>query len=51
MNDADQPTCTTFSDLAASPAAQQTFFTSLIAFMVSHGYDGVDMDWEVGAHY
>ncbi|PYH89089.1 glycoside hydrolase [Aspergillus ellipticus CBS 707.79] len=37
---------TTFSDLAASEAAQDTFFDSLISFMQSNGFDGVDLDWE-----
>ncbi len=46
MNDPDQPTATTFSDLAASTANQQKFFASLIAFMSHYGFDGVDIDWE-----
>lgn len=34
MNDADQPTASTFSDLAASDSAQKSFFSSLLNFMV-----------------
>lgn len=40
------PTATTFSDLAGSTSAQQAFFASLISFMSSNGFDGVDLDWE-----
>ncbi|GLB10067.1 hypothetical protein AtubIFM57258_006006 [Aspergillus tubingensis] len=40
------PTRTTFSDLAASEAAQDTFFGSLISFMQNNRFDGVDIDWE-----
>lgn len=39
------PTYDTFSQLAASPDAQQTFINSLISFMVSNNLDGVDIDW------
>ncbi|RAH52514.1 glycoside hydrolase [Aspergillus piperis CBS 112811] len=46
MNDADQPTATTFSDLAASTSAQKAFFKSLLSFMTTYGFDGVDIDWE-----
>lgn len=46
MNDPDQRTATTFSDLAASTANQNKFFASLIAFMSNYGFDGVDIDWE-----
>ncbi|KAJ2979137.1 hypothetical protein NQ176_g3433 [Zarea fungicola] len=46
MNDPDQPTFHTFSDLAASSQNQAAFFQSLIQQMSSYGFDGVDMDWE-----
>ena len=45
FNNADEPTATTFSDLAASSSAQEEFFGSLITFMVQNGFDGVDIDW------
>ncbi|KFY47845.1 hypothetical protein V495_01790 [Pseudogymnoascus sp. VKM F-4514 (FW-929)] len=35
-----------FSHLAASEAAQDQFFESLITFMLNNGFDGVDLDWE-----
>jgi chitinase len=46
MNDADQPTAGTFSQLAGSTSAQSAFFTSLIQIMQNYGFDGVDIDWE-----
>uniref|UniRef100_A0A093XWV3 chitinase n=2 Tax=Talaromyces marneffei PM1 TaxID=1077442 RepID=A0A093XWV3_TALMA len=46
MNDPDQPTATTFSDLAGSGSAQTAFFQSLVHFMSTYGLDGVDIDWE-----
>ncbi|KAJ5735165.1 glycoside hydrolase family 18 protein [Penicillium malachiteum] len=46
MNDLDQPTVTTFSDLAGSESAQAAFFKSLVSFMSTYGFDGVDIDWE-----
>jgi chitinase len=45
FNDPDQPTARTFSQLAASASAQQTFFASLVSFMATYGFDGVDIDW------
>lgn len=45
MNDPG-PTQTTFSDLAASEEKQNTFFESLVSFVLNHGFDGVDLDWE-----
>ena len=48
MNDPG-PTRTTFSDLAKSESAQDTFFESLITFMVNNGFEGVDIDWEYPA--
>jgi GH18 family chitinase len=47
MNDPDQPTATTFSDLAGSTANQQKFFSSLISFMETYGFDGIDVGWYV----
>ncbi|KAI9775109.1 MAG: hypothetical protein M1839_001420, partial [Geoglossum umbratile] len=46
MNDPDQPTHSTFSTLAGSAEAQSKFFSSLISFMSTYGFDGVDIDWE-----
>ena len=48
MNDPDQPTFTTWSTLAGSPSAQAKFFPSLINFMSTYGFDGLDIDWEYG---
>ncbi|KAA8896314.1 chitinase [Sphaerosporella brunnea] len=46
MNDPDQPTHSTFSELAASSSAQAAFFKSLLTFMSTYGFDGIDIDWE-----
>jgi chitinase len=46
MNDAGQPTAATFSNLAASSSAQNAFFRSLLSFMTTYSFDGVDIDWE-----
>ncbi|KAK7958032.1 glycoside hydrolase family 18 protein [Apiospora saccharicola] len=46
MNDPDQPTAATFSTLAGSTDAQNKFAKSLINFMQTYGFDGVDIDWE-----
>lgn len=40
------PTATTFSDIAASVPRQRTFIQSLMSFMSTYGFDGVDLDWE-----
>lgn len=45
MNDPG-PYRTTFSDLAKSTSAQDAFFESLITFMQTNHFDGVDIDWE-----
>lgn len=37
---------TTFSQLAASTANQAKFFASLISFLSTYNFDGVDIDWE-----
>ena len=47
MNDADQPTAGTFSKLAGSAQAQSAFFASLLSFLSTYGFDGVDVDWLV----
>ncbi|KAL6855621.1 hypothetical protein ACO1O0_006773 [Amphichorda felina] len=36
----------TFSKLAADEAKQRVFFKSLISFMNTYNFDGVDIDWE-----
>jgi chitinase len=46
MNDPG-PYRTAFSDMAKSEANQDAFFESLVMFMTTHGFDGVDIDWEV----
>ncbi|GFF38182.1 chitotriosidase-1 [Aspergillus udagawae] len=40
------PTATTFSDLAASTEKQKTFFKSLVRFLATYNFDGIDLDWE-----
>ncbi|KAH7124726.1 putative class V chitinase [Dactylonectria macrodidyma] len=40
------PTATTFSDIARDTNAQRKFISSLISFMSTYGFDGVDLDWE-----
>lgn len=40
------PTQMVFSDLAASVPRQKAFIESLISFMSTYGFDGVDLDWE-----
>ncbi|EGU73090.1 hypothetical protein FOXB_16405 [Fusarium oxysporum f. sp. conglutinans Fo5176] len=40
------PTAKIFSDLAASPARQKSFFNSVMSFMATHKFDGLDLDWE-----
>lgn len=50
MNDPDQPTAATFSKLAGSREAQGAFFSSLLSFLSTYGFDGVDIDWFVVAH-
>jgi GH18 family chitinase len=42
-------TATTFSDLARSESNQRAFFSSLISFMSTYDFDGVDIDWEYPA--
>jgi GH18 family chitinase len=40
------PTATTFSNLAASKEKQKTFFKSLVRFLATYNFDGIDLDWE-----
>ncbi|TVY68475.1 Chitinase-3-like protein 1 [Fusarium oxysporum f. sp. cubense] len=40
------PTAKIFSNLAASPARQKSFFNSVMSFMATHKFDGLDLDWE-----
>ncbi|QUC21794.1 uncharacterized protein UV8b_06035 [Ustilaginoidea virens] len=40
------PTFHTFSELAADLAKQKVFFKSLISFLNTYNFDGVDIDWE-----
>jgi chitinase len=50
FSDSDAPTATTFSDLAGADQTQQNaFFASLILFMTTWGFTGVDIDWEYPA--
>ncbi|KAG9517944.1 glycoside hydrolase, partial [Aureobasidium melanogenum] len=45
FNELSGPTATTFSDLVASEDNQRAFIKSLISFMSTYGFDGVDLDW------
>ncbi|PYH88797.1 glycoside hydrolase, partial [Aspergillus ellipticus CBS 707.79] len=50
FSDSNEPTAHTFSDLAAaSTTRQNAFFKSLINFMSTYGFTGVDIDWEYPA--
>ncbi|OBS25926.1 hypothetical protein FPOA_06459 [Fusarium poae] len=40
------PTASTFSQLAASLPRQRAFMASLMSFMSTYGFDGLDLDWE-----
>ncbi|KAL4973055.1 carbohydrate-binding module family 18 [Aspergillus desertorum] len=47
FSDSEQPTATTFSDLVGADSDQQSiFFTTLLNFMNTWGFTGVDIDWE-----
>ncbi|MBL0062012.1 MAG: hypothetical protein IPP40_11195 [bacterium] len=35
-----------FSDVAFSPANRELFANSCVDFILDHGFDGVDLDWE-----
>ncbi|KAM6526029.1 hypothetical protein FSOLCH5_002160 [Fusarium solani] len=40
------PTETTFSDIARSEANQKAFIKSLVSFLSTYNFDGIDLDWE-----
>ncbi|KAF7553490.1 hypothetical protein G7Z17_g3624 [Cylindrodendrum hubeiense] len=40
------PTATIFSDIVASVSYQKTFISSLMSFMSTYGFDGLDLDWQ-----
>ncbi|KAH7329286.1 hypothetical protein B0I35DRAFT_473903 [Stachybotrys elegans] len=40
------PTQYVFSDIARSKTNQNKFIRSLISFMSTYGFDGIDLDWE-----
>ncbi|KAL6786532.1 putative class V chitinase [Trichoderma sp. SZMC 28012] len=46
FNDEGQPTRNTFSNIANNPQNQKAFIKSLISFMSTYDFDGVDLDWE-----
>nr|BAF02588.1 chitinase [uncultured bacterium] len=35
-----------FSDVALTPTSRATFASSCVDFMIEHGFDGIDLDWE-----
>lgn len=43
------PTATTFSDIARDEAAQRKFIDSVIKFIQTYNFDGIDLDWEYPA--
>ena len=45
FNEPWAPTYRTFSDLVGSEVNQRAFFASLISFMTTYNFDGVDIDW------
>lgn len=38
--------CRRFAEMAATPERRQTFAQSVVNFCRTHGFDGVDLDWE-----
>lgn len=47
FNDPWQPTHATFSDIASSKESQDRFIKSVMRFMATYGFDGIDIDWYV----
>lgn len=45
-NDPQRHTPTAFSDVVASEARQTKFISSLISFLSTYGFDGVDLNWQ-----
>ncbi|KAH0386158.1 glycoside hydrolase, partial [Aureobasidium melanogenum] len=45
----EKSTATTLSNLAAEEGNQQVFIKSLVSFMSTYGFDGVDIDWSYPA--
>jgi len=46
FSDPNTATHTTWSDLCATPASRAAFISSVQTFMVTYGFQGVDLDWE-----
>ncbi|OBT95158.1 hypothetical protein VE01_07296 [Pseudogymnoascus verrucosus] len=40
------PTATTFSDIARDETAQRKFIDSVLRFLQTYNFDGIDIDWE-----
>jgi chitinase len=40
------PTFTTFSDMASTSANRKAFIISIVDFMDTWGFEGIDVDWE-----